>query len=71
MGFSRADQARKKKARREKEQAESEAKNRLYEGLSKCLETGHVSFASFPVQGAEGISKLHACARCGLMFWEK
>jgi len=43
----------------------------LHEGLSKCLETGHVSFASFPVQDAEGISKLHACSQCGLMYWEE
>ena len=43
----------------------------LYEGLSKCLDSGHVSFASFPVAGAEGISKLHACEQCGLMFWEE
>lgn len=43
----------------------------LYEGLSKCLEGGHVSFATFPVQGAEGISRLHACSQCGLMFWEE
>lgn len=48
----------------------SEAPN-LYDGISKCLDDGHKSFASFPVVGAEGVSKLHACAQCGLMFWEK
>lgn len=45
-------------------------KDLLYEGLSKCLELGHKSFASFPVQGAKGINTLHACSQCGLMFWE-
>jgi hypothetical protein len=54
-----------------KKDTEDEAKDRLYEGLSKCLEGGHVSFAKFPVQGADGISLLHACSQCGLMFWEK
>ena len=42
----------------------------LYEGISKCLESGHVSFASFDVVKESGISKLHACSQCGLMFWE-
>ena len=43
----------------------------LYDGLSKCLDSGHVSFASFPVEGAKGIKTLHACSQCGLMFWKK
>lgn len=43
----------------------------LHEGLSQCLETGHQSFATFAVEKADtGISKLHACSQCGLMFWE-
>ena len=54
-----------------KKKKADEAKDRLYEGLSKCLEDGHKSFASFPVQGAKGISLLHACSQCGLMFWEE
>ena len=42
----------------------------LYDGISKCLDDGHVSFASFPVEGANGIKTLHACSQCGLMFWK-
>jgi transcription elongation factor Elf1 len=54
-----------------KKDTSKKAKDRLYEGLSKCLEDGHISFATFPVQGADGISLLHACSQCGLMFWEE
>jgi transcription elongation factor Elf1 len=54
-----------------KKKKETEAKDRLYDGLSKCLESGHKSFAKFPVQDEEGISFLHACSQCGLMFWEE
>jgi len=62
----------KKRDRRAKKRAEEEAKKpSLYDGLSKCLESGHVSMATFPVQGADGISRLHACKRCGLMYWEE
>ena len=43
----------------------------LYEGFSKCLEGGHISKDSFDVEGKNGISKLHACSQCGLMYWEK
>jgi hypothetical protein len=42
----------------------------LYDGISECLDKGHRSFASFPVEGAMGIKTLHACAQCGLMFWK-
>ena len=55
-----------KKKRAEKVKAPS-----LYEGLSKCLDSGHVSFATFPTVDAVGISKLHACSQCGLMYWEE
>lgn len=59
--------------KRDKKRTKAKAKGApsLYDGLSKCLEGGHISFASFPVAGAEGISKLHACSQCGLMFWEE
>lgn len=67
MGVKKRDKKRKAKKAKKKPEAAPD----LYEGLSKCLEGGHVSFATFPVQGAEGISKLHACSQCGLMFWEE
>lgn len=65
--------AKKHKKKRTKNKAPAKVKKAptLYDGLSKCLESGHISFASFPVAGAEGISKLHACSQCGLMFWEE
>lgn len=61
------------KPRREKVTAESMVMPpvpNLYDGLSDCLEKGHVSFASFPVEDKKGIKTLHACSQCGLMFWK-
>ncbi len=42
----------------------------LHDGLSKCLESGHKTCATFAVEHKSGITKLHACSQCGLMFWE-
>lgn len=61
------EQRRKKTA---SDAAKAEAPN-LYENFSKCLEGGHISKDSFDVEGKKGISKLHACSQCGLMYWEK
>lgn len=59
------------KRKKDAEEAARPKVPELHEGLSKCLETGHKSFATFAVEKTDtGITKLHACYQCGLMFWE-
>ncbi len=59
------------KRKKDAEEAARPKVPELHEGLSQCLETGHKSFAAFAVEKADtGITKLHACSQCGLMFWE-